>query len=198
MPLSEQGNRCTSNPVCEGPGSRPTPTSALHPWRGRRLCPPPPQRRDRLPQSAPAGAAGPSLSPPGSQPCVISAQASPPSGWAPPTRPPRVLQPCPEGCPAGLTPRPVPTVGVAAAMQCAPPHPHAGPPADLLPRERLPGRPPWRVFVFSNKGSVLCPRGCPDCHPTAARPAEHGSGGCTLPRGPRASQGVPPQGGLEA
>lgn len=46
-----QGNLCTSNPVCEGPGGQLAPTSAPRPWRGRRLRPPPPQRRDRPPPS---------------------------------------------------------------------------------------------------------------------------------------------------
>lgn len=53
LPFSEQGKLCTSNPVCEGPGGQPVPTSAPCSWRGRRFCPPLPQRRGRLPPSPP-------------------------------------------------------------------------------------------------------------------------------------------------
>ncbi|XP_034524601.1 zinc finger CCCH domain-containing protein 3 isoform X2 [Ailuropoda melanoleuca] len=48
-----QGKLCTSNPVCEGPGGRPAPTSAPRSRRGRRLRLPLPRRRGRLPPSPP-------------------------------------------------------------------------------------------------------------------------------------------------
>ncbi|XP_043457901.1 zinc finger CCCH domain-containing protein 3 isoform X2 [Prionailurus bengalensis] len=56
--LRTQGKLCTSNPVCEGPGGQPAPTSAPRSWRGRRLRLPPPQRRGHLPPSPTLGPRG--------------------------------------------------------------------------------------------------------------------------------------------